>query len=173
MQAMNSPKITVRIAPRLRPDRPAIAVASCPNICVNVPVECSFRSKNAAFCRRIALKHASRTRRTYINNIINGKTMRCEAKPKFQPYKAYAKSSTIATTSHIAAIRFDRERKYAMSGLINANVPYANKSAMAEYAEPVTIVIHQPTDRAPYSPLLNPSAYISWFCKDRTFLNRM
>ena len=47
---------TVRIEPRLTPDRPDIAVASVDNIVVKIPVLCSRRSKKAVSCRIIDRK---------------------------------------------------------------------------------------------------------------------
>ena len=55
---------TVKMEPRLTPERPDMAVASVDNIVVREPVECSGRSKNAISCLRIARKDSNRTRRT-------------------------------------------------------------------------------------------------------------
>ena len=54
--------------PRLRPERPDMAVASVESMVVSDPVECSGRSKNAISCLIMALKDSNRTRRTYVNN---------------------------------------------------------------------------------------------------------
>ena len=69
-QAMVRPKATVRTAPRLSPESPAMAVASWPSICVSDPVECSSLSKNAASCLIMALNEASLTRRTYAISLL-------------------------------------------------------------------------------------------------------
>ena len=47
---------TVKMEPRLTPDKPAIAVASVESMVVSEPVECSGRSKNAISCLMIARK---------------------------------------------------------------------------------------------------------------------
>ena len=50
----------------------AIAVASEPSIVVKEPVECSSRSKNAAFCLNIDLKDTKRTRLAYLISELDG-----------------------------------------------------------------------------------------------------